>query len=387
MAKLWFWGSGWLQKREASRSGAADGALRIPGADWPRDKFPQFEHALQQRAQTQSEAFKERWHDEDNKLHVAYCNAKGDHGRALREISRLEQTRGDLQREYDEEKARVDRLGGPVYLNKTAYLLIMFVLGVLEIPLNAVVMEAFGLDRIQTYLFTLIPAAALLFGAHFIGIATRINVFQRHSLTPVVWLSVVLAALAFIFVVGLSYIREEYLADVGKNLTEIELNPLMLTITFAAVNLLLFGVAVVASALAHNPALEQFVAVRAALRRCVQAIAAARRSVDIAERTVESTRVTKVNTVRRYRAIVEQVRNDAEWLISHYRGANMRVRDDGVRPPPFDTLPVIGNPIPTEGELDFNCERMAVDGAIDARPVAKEEKSVDGHLEERVPSD
>lgn len=128
MARLWVWGSGWVETRRARREGVVDGTLLIPRADCEADEFPQYERTIHQRAEQINSAFKQRWLALDGEMHAAYCNAKGDYARALVDIDRLSKSKEEIQREYEEAKKKVDQSGGAWYLNKTAYFAILLVL-------------------------------------------------------------------------------------------------------------------------------------------------------------------------------------------------------------------------------------------------------------------
>jgi hypothetical protein len=136
-----------------------------------------------------------------------------------------------------------------------------------EIPLNAFAFRLFRESDLFTYVLTISVAVGLVMCAHAVGL------FLAHPSRTRVEDVLVIAFVAIpsAAIVVISFVRYGYLVEVG----DFGMGPLVGTLAFALINLLVFGAAVVWSYLRHDP--RTLVNRRAAIRQAERESARAER--------------------------------------------------------------------------------------------------------------
>jgi len=252
MAAIGVWGLGWYARWRAGREGRADGRQGKPPND--QEKPPEYELFVKNEIEKVNHAIVDRWHKQDDRLFREYCAAEKEHRNTGTEIKRLEPECRQLGDTFNQEARKIETTGGLIYLNKPAYIAIILLLGVLEVPVNYSVMQILGLDPLYTALATAGPAAVLMFGAHFTGIALK------GSKGRFIWLArlaILVTALTLVLLIGIAYLREEFIAQFGERVLGVRLNRTVITMTFAAINMVLLVLATMASYLAHDEMIEK----------------------------------------------------------------------------------------------------------------------------------
>lgn len=303
----------WRGLRRARRAGRRDGKAGIPAPG--DDAIPFALREIASQAEEQVHAAVERWMREDRALEVQLADLEADIGEAGARVAaaeqRLEAARADHERRLAEEDGRLARLeaaleelpgaeapevrfeqpgsedvedpetepgsspsalaqigGGsaavdPVALEQTwaasaigdaswhgigpvLYWTVVALILVGEFPLNSVAFRLFGESDLFTYVMTASLAVALVAMAHAAG-----TLLARGMTRTADRALVGACTLVPVGAIGaISFVRYGYLVEVGEGSV---MGPVLGTLGFALINLLVFGAAVSWSYLRHDP--------------------------------------------------------------------------------------------------------------------------------------
>jgi len=204
-----------------------------------------------------------------------------------------------------------------VGLSRTlGYGFVMFLLFIFELPLNAVVFRIFGENEVLTLLFTCGVAIVLLLSAHELGRLLRDEQWQN----PVTCSFIVgLILLPLLIVGGVAYAREEYLNYLPDMLRM--MNPWMIYLAFAAINLAIYAVATILSYRHYERGLDEVMRSTARLQRALRAHVRARQRLHVAR----SRRIAAFHT---YQALYGQIQFEVRRLKGLYQTENLLSRKD-----------------------------------------------------------
>jgi hypothetical protein len=348
MARIGVWGLGWYVRWQAGREGRAEGRQGKPPND--QQEAPQYELTVKNEIEKINYAIVDRWHKLDDRLFREYCAAEKERQNTEAEIQRLQPQCQQLGNTFNQMAGQIESTGGLIYLNKPAYIAIILLLGVLEVPVNYSVMQILGLDPLYTALATAGPAAVLMFGAHFTGMALK-GGKERFIWLP--RLAILVTALTLILLIGIAYLREEFIAQFGERALGVRLNRTVITITFAAINAVLLVLATMASYLAHDEMIEKYLKAREEFARCQARLLQARRRLDQLSVRLADLRARRVKLFEEHRAMESQFKNEGQVLMSLYRKANLRARPDAALPRWAKELPKIDLYMPST--ISWDC--------------------------------
>ena len=200
-----------------------------------------------------------------------------------------------------------------------------------EIPLNAFAFRLFHEPDVLTYAMTVTVAVGLVLLAH--GLGLFLSRPERNRVERV--LVGVFVALPVAAITVISLVRYDYLVDVGG---DVGIGPVLGTVAFGLINLLVFGAAAGLSFLRHDP--------RTLVNR--RASARAERERDAERRPRTERRPTRTGSVgageREQRSSDEQQRRELELRTKRHQ-ADLRWPPSGGRSAPrADRRGDVGDP-------------------------------------------
>ena len=356
--------------RKARRFGKKDGrSWRRPF--WPlrkKAKEPQpaldqtspaqFETELNEAAESDIRKVSSAWEALDEKLKPKYC----------RLLTRFRLLREKLPTEREEEKtakANYDKAAKafldlfPSDFNKKWVFFALFIIGIVEFPLNGLVFAIFGQGKFETYLFAAVIGVVIPFAGHLVGHNLRQE--ERNNtqrLTLIISLVLVLAAL-----MSIGFLRAQYLSALLKSMpVGINISPLWATIIFLSLNLLLFTVASVLSYWGSHPHHTLYKKLKRDLEFAENSLKKeAGEAKAVADQLTEAHHElteTKHRREKKWKVHFQkanELKEFGEYLIATYRKANMEARDMAAVPKPF-LIPPLAIEIPENlKELDWDC--------------------------------
>lgn len=333
----------------ARRDGRRDGLLGIP-------TLVEVAHppALLQIAQRANEALAElarAWAADAGRLRrrseteeLERRSAADDVNVAAASVAGAESRSRSSQTRADEFAASSPSRGAGARIGPHVYAVAIVAILVAEFPLNAIAFRLFGEAEVLTWVMTASLAFTLVFCAHGLGTFLRA---EQPTLAERRWV-VVLVVLPVLTIVAIALIRARYLS-LEAQVTGLEvLGPLVGSLVFLVINLLVYTGATMLSYLAHAPRMPA--AAKDAER--------ARSELDDARsRLREATRRARRHEEQLSHASVadaealQVVRARADALIAYHRGlmalycaANLRARGNPEVPTALRDMPPIEMP-------------------------------------------
>lgn len=341
-------------------NGRRDGKRGVPPVE--QEQHPPYELELQKLAEENIRRTAQEWEEKDKDLKSEFCQAKFESEAAQRGLSAARDEHGDASLELEEARSLMGELYGQEHLSPRAYYLLMVLLALFEFPLNSIIFDLFGEAKALTYLMSASIALIIPLSAHFVGIFLKREPFKNGWLNTqsILLLSaIVIPCLVLGFI---AYMREKYFEATGvQEILGIEMEPVIIMITFLGINLLIFLVASLLSYFHHDPELQQ--------RR--QELKAAEEEFKEESKDLGHFLALERTTQRRYNDIRQLRQNEwdkkrqqaletraiIERLIQHYRKHNLRRRDNPQQPKSFLTIPEIQIPRALQ-ELDWDCSEL-----------------------------
>ncbi len=234
-------------------------------------------------------------------------------------------TRAEAVTSRDEWAASSQEPTGP-RIGRVAYAVLITLILVAEFPLNAIAFRLFGESEVLTWVMTAGLAATLILCAHGLGAFLRV---PHPTMADRRWI-IVLLVLPTLAIVGIAVIRERYLSVAAEAGGFDALGPVVGSVLFLVINLLIYAGATMLSYLAHAPgsradrsrassydrelqeAKTRQAQVEARAEAGIGAAAAARRASEEARRVAA--------------AHAEEIRSYYEQLMAIYCTANLRAR-------------------------------------------------------------
>lgn len=251
------------------------------------------------------------------------------------------------------------------YLPHWAYLILAVLIGIGEVPLNALVFNIFGENQVMTWVMSLIIGMTVPLSAHFVGIKVR-----EHG-GGFSWPNAAKALVVFAVMAGalfaLALMRQDYLGLVGKDIGLSE-RVIASSFLFYWLNIAVFVAAILISYLAHDSVpgfarcREEKEASQKALRKAqdeqskrLEAIEQRRsqRMREAMERKMEAAKQVDLLSGEYDSRLKAGQQQEAQWLhrlgqaVASYRGENLRNRRDKATPKCFSNN--IGFPLRLAG--------------------------------------
>jgi hypothetical protein len=290
------------------------------------------------------------------------------HPPALLQIARRERRRQTVDAEPEVSPAPTERGVG---LSPRVYAVAIVAILIAEFPLNAIAFRLFGEAEVLTWIMTASLAVTLVLCAHGLGTFLR----QQHpSIAERRWI-IVLVALPVLAIVGIALIRARYLSLEASTTGLDVMGPVVGSLVFLVINLLVYTGATMLSYLAHSPrsarpkrtpsATED---ARRELAGAEQRLREATGRVRLSEQQLTHTDVATEEAQRVSRARAAEIVAYHRGLMSVYCAANLRARGGPDIPQILRELPAIEVP-PTLRERDDDGSRgngHATDASVTA---------------------
>lgn len=319
----------WLDRSRARRDGKRDGLLGVPAKD--EVAYPPALLAIKQRGEEALAALQRSWASRDARLtettDVAERRAESLAGsvEASRDALARISTRAEAVPSHDEWAADSQAAGGP-RIGRVAYGVLITAILVAEFPLNAIAFRLFGESEVLTWVMTAGLAATLILCAHGLGAFLRA---PHPTMADRRWI-VVLLVLPTLTIVGIAVIRERYLSIAAEAGGFDALGPVVGSVLFLVINLLIYAGATMLSYLAHAPGSRAERSKHTAPERALEDAKARQAQVEArAEAGVDAAAAARraSNEARRVAAAhAQEIRSYYEQLMAIYCTANLRAR-------------------------------------------------------------
>lgn len=347
----------------AKRRGRQDGAKNIPPPD--ADKFADYEMELKNLADENIRRIGGDWAREDRTLKREYCQALSDYERARKESAPAEAANELAGREHREATDAMGEHYGQIRIPMPAYLLLMTLIAIGEVPLNAIAFRIMGESEILTYIVSLVIAIGIPFSAHALGMLLRKEPFKQGLFTTESIFTVLTIVMPVMGILAVAYVRQVYLqTEAVQEASGVEVDPMFITLVFIIINLFIYSLASLASYLTHDPVVDNW---RRKLKLATHELKIKQRIyADVQRRHGESlSRLEKYKAERQNR--YEEKKREAEEIIDFvhrmidvYRGQNLLTRQNTQRPSIWEKYPRVGAEPPFhERDLDWDCHSDA----------------------------
>lgn len=236
------------EERKARKEGESDGKLGVPSRN---DSVAHALEVYKQRGKEVMDAVAQDWRETNRVLHGEWSRLwhvlqeREEHVPSLQaETHRLDAIVSAKQKAYDARRAAVEKLDPSQRhrIGRVAYIAGLAAVFLIDVPLNSVVFNIFHAQPLETLLLAGLLGILIVPAAHVLGIQLRNGIKDRIA-------SGIAASVPLLFIVGIAYIRKEYLKEHhSKYLTGT--SGLLVFVVF---NLAIFTSAVFLSYLRHDP--------------------------------------------------------------------------------------------------------------------------------------
>ena len=354
----WPWSS--YSTLNAWWNGRRDGKIPVPPSE--QEEHAPYELELQKLAEENIRRVAQRWEQMDRKLKSEYCKARFQRESAQKGFNAASVDHQEAEEDADTARQLIKEIYGKEHLSPWGYRMLMILLGIVEFPINSVVFDLFGEAKAFTYLMASGIALVIPLSAHYAGVFLKSEPFRKGGSNTERTL-LVLSILAPCLVLGfIAYFREKFFEAAGVHkILGIEMDPVLVMITFLGINLLIFFVGLLISYFHHDPQVQRL---RKELKVAMKNLEG--ESEDLAHfealrRTTEhryhEIRHLRQNEWEHKRHEALEIKSIVERLIQHYRKHNLRARKDGKLPRSFKTLPAIELPEALQ-EIEWDCAEL-----------------------------
>jgi hypothetical protein len=339
-------------RARARRDGKRDGRLGIPTRD-------EVVHppALLQIAQRADEAVAELarlWANDDARLgrgagtmRRELRSAEEDVDAATADVTSAEQRRELVDARWDGFAAHAPSGPVGVRISSRVYAVAIVAILIAEFPLNAIAFRLFGEAEVLTWVMTASLAVTLVLCAHGLGAFLRV---AHPSTVERRWI-IVLEALPVLVIVAIALIRARYLS-VEATVTGFNvLSPMVGSLAFLVINLLVYTGATMLSFLAHGPRTAGKKDAVGETQTAQRELGSARRRLTEAMRRARTHEEGLTHADVAFEEAARVYRARARELVAYYRGlmtvycaANLRARGTPDVPPVLRDLPPIDVP-------------------------------------------
>lgn len=333
-------------------NGYRDGKKDLPPTD--DSDLAHFERELIDRAESQICYATEKWSRTDERFKSRYCQAKKELAIVTTELGEFKtkgKRIGELEQAYNTAQENL-KMREHVTAMPT-YLVIIGILALCEVPVNRIVFEVFGENKLLTSLYALVVGMIIVGVAHHVG--KRI---KEEHLHPLFYVSI---GAVFFCLVALAYIRLTYFEETAKFLG-IQVNPLAAMLLFFTLNVLFFVFGMWASKDAHPKNPEEYHRLTSTYKTSDIGLADAEKDFLAIKETIkklssriDSLMIAREKTHERALSEIGQIRNTAQLLIRKYRKTNLKYRTDKTVAS-FKVEPTFAIPEQIQC-LDWECDR------------------------------
>ncbi len=331
-----------------------------------------FEVALKEAADADLHRLGEDWQARDGRLKPRYCGAVAERDAAAAAYARETAEAGVAETTFKDAEQKFYALPAPS-LDRRWMIFWLGVIGITEFPLNAIVFEIFGEEKLQTYVIAAGLGIVLpILAERFAETLKQPN----HGLKERILL--VLHPLVALGLIGtVSALRADFFEASGiAEVLNINMSPEKATLLFALINVAMFFAAVMVGYAGSLPDMARYRTLRARLREARRALRresdqarAAAERLEAGERRYQRVRTCREKEFQRAAERAKAFKENADWFISAYRTANVGARKSA-SPPCFRAAPLEAI-IPEslkESALDWHCDQDLEGGAARREP-------------------
>lgn len=344
--------SDWQVKRRGQRDGRSTPS--IPPWD-SEEAAPFIGGALKSAGEHDVHLLTRKWNLLNGALKTRWLHAEFACRLAVQQVEEAKTAYDNAMVDFQVQHGERPPTGG--YLRTLQYLFLMLLLFVFELPLNAVVFRIFGENEVLTFIFTFGVAIVLLLSAHELGKLLREGAWGHPVKRTFIF---GLTLLPLLIVGGVAYAREEYLSYLPEMLRS--MNPWVIYIAFAAINLTIFAVATILSFQHYLRGLDEVMRSRTRWRRALWTHTRARQRLHARR----SRRIAAFHTTQ---AIFYQLQFEVRRLKGIYQTENLLCRVDRgeehatALPRAFSKDVTLTKPVELENDnLEWNIEETGYPG-------------------------
>ena len=331
---------------QVRRRGRCDGSSTPPIPAWESDEpAPFIGNDLQSASEHDAQVLARGWNARNSRLKVRWARAEIFCQLAVQRAEKAQREHENACVEYQALHGQYPPTGG--WGRTLGYMLLMFLLFIFELPLNAVVFRVFGENEVLTFVFTCGVAIVLLLSAHELGKLLKDSAgrqpIHRAFITGLILLPLLIVG-------GVAYAREEYLSFLPDLLRS--MNPWVLYVAFAAINLTIYAVATILSYQHYLNGLDEVLCTGARMRRALKSHAVARLRLHAA-------RARRIAAHHIFQSMFQQLQFEARRLKGLYQTENLVNRQDRAREHATSL------PRSFSRDIALNLPRELADGALD----------------------
>jgi len=303
----------------------------------PKDAMPpkdqtspaEYELGLKKLAEERIQRISIAWEDLCTKLKPDYTRTQEKvNTLEVRTVKESDEAKA-AKAEYDKTSAAFFELEGPG-LSHSWMLFWLFVIGIVEFPLNGLVFSIFGEREWLTYLFAGILCFMIPLLAHWLGHKLR---QERKTDIDRLLIAIGISLIVLVLLV-LGFLRAKYLAaalsqfDIG-----VAISPAMATLVFLILNAGAFFVALIISYAATHPRHAVYIATKARLEEARENL---KKEVGEEEAYLEQLEEAKQELREKFEFAkkkwawhkegANEARHISEYVMSNYRRANLEAR-------------------------------------------------------------
>jgi hypothetical protein len=345
-------------RHRVRRDGRRDGLLGIPTRD--EVAYPPALLQIRHRADEALAAHARGWTNDDARLRQHGAETHRGFDAARREVEERASAIAAIERRHTADVQRRDAFvaqapveGSAVRVGSRIYVVAILAILVAEFPLNAIAFRLFGEAEVLTWVMTASLAVTLVLCAHGLGTFLRV---AHPTMAERRWV-IVLVVLPVLAIVAIAVIRARYLS-MEAALTGLDvLGPVVGSLAFLVINLLVYTGATMLSYLAHAPrapgareAVEAAEGSGEELTRAQQRLADATRRERTVEQELSRTGVAAEEALRIARNRARELVAYHRQLMAVYCAANLRARGNPELPAVLRELPPIEVPAPLADE-------------------------------------
>ncbi len=311
-AKTWF-------------NGYRDGNKELPPAD--DADLTHFERELIDRAESQIYYATEKWSRADERFKSRYCQAKKELVGATTELNGFKSKGKNIEQFEQAYNSAEENLKQREHVTPMPiYLTVIGILALCEVPVNRIVFEVFGENKLLTSLYALVVGMIIVGVAHHVG--KRI---KEENLHPLFYVSI---GAVFLCLAALAYIRLTYFEETAKFLG-IQVNPLAAMLLFFTLNVLFFVFGTWASKDAHPKNLEEYHRLTKTFKTTDKGLVGAEKDYMAIKDTIKRLNsridilmIAREKTHEQALSEIGQICNAALLQIRKYRKTNLKYRTD-----------------------------------------------------------
>lgn len=343
--------------------GRKDGKAGIPPVD--QIEHAPYENSIKNWAEENIHRLAQKWEKIDQILKKNYCST-------VVSLKTFRKRIADIQGEYQQSAEEVEtaerklhELSDRKHLSKKSYLFFMILLGFSEFPINTIVFNLFGEARWFTFLMTTMLAVGLPLLAHFCGMILKKDshygtISKKEKVFLIFLLLIVIAV-----IISIAYFREKYFESMGiSRLLNIDIDPMIITLTYFAINALIFMGAMLIAYYHYDPEIQQW---ERALNQASDDfeedeynLKKYRTMVYELEKKVQEYQEIRQNTWDEIVAKAGEIEKICKRIIDDYRRHNLAAREDKTLPESFKRYPEISFPESLK-KLNWECAEKSIE--------------------------